>query len=71
MALRIDPALEEQHTIAVDGSLYEGYPGYPELLETGLRAILGGRSDKIKLVLTKDGSGIGAAIIAASVGVRV
>lgn len=68
MALRVDSTLERELVVAVDGSLYDGYPGYHDLIGDGLRAILGERSRNIKLVLTKDGSGIGAAIIGGSVG---
>lgn len=52
-------------TVAVDGTVFEKYPWFNERMEAGLVELLGPeRADGIKLVLAKDGSGIGAAIIA-------
>ncbi|MDX9870850.1 MAG: hexokinase [Clostridia bacterium] len=61
---RIDPRLEQRHIIAVDGSLYEKMPGYAAVMEEALAELLGEKKEKISLRLTKDGSGIGAAIAA-------
>jgi hexokinase len=61
---KIDPFLSRKHTIAVDGSVYEKHPGFAKNIKTALREFFGKKSDKIKISPTKDGSGIGAAIIA-------
>lgn len=64
--LKIDPKLEQPHTVAFDGSLYEKAFGYKESLLENLNTILGAKTSKITFVLAKDGSGIGAAIVAAA-----
>ncbi|MBC8015748.1 MAG: hexokinase [Sporomusaceae bacterium] len=61
----IDPQLENHHTIAIDGSLYEKMPGYAEAIQTTLSQALGTKSEHVTTKLTKDGSGIGAAIATA------
>jgi hexokinase len=63
--LKMDPGLSRRHTVAVDGTVYEKYPGFAEAIKAVLRRIFGHKSNKIKIILTKDGSGVGAAIIAA------
>lgn len=50
-------------TVAVDGSVFEHYPGYKFYMEQALVELMG--HNKTKLRLTKDGSGNGAAITAA------
>ncbi|GEM_PF-902858 len=65
-----DPLLAASHIIAVDGSLYEKYPGYKQKLRKALNQLADrvfgeGSGKKIAVRLTKDGSGIGAAVIAA------
>jgi hexokinase len=55
-------------TVAVDGSLFEKSPGYARLLKAALRELDGANGRRIRLVLTKDGSGIGAAVIASVAG---
>jgi hexokinase len=60
----IDPGLTQNHTIAVDGSLYEKSPGYADTIQMTLDQGLD-TACEIRAVLTKDGSGIGAAIAAA------
>jgi hexokinase len=67
---RIDPGLARKHTIAVDGSVYEKYPGFSRRVRATLREIFGRKASRITLSLVKDGSGRGAAIIAASVAAR-
>ena len=62
---KIDPELERRHTIAIDGSVYEKYPGFSKRIEAELLEIFAGKSSQVKIALTKDGSGKGAAIIAA------
>jgi hexokinase len=61
----MDARLEADHTVAVDGSLFEKYPGYGEAMTALLQDLFGDRAARIKLNLVKDGSGIGAAIIGA------
>lgn len=62
----IDPALTSFHTISIDGSLYEKLPGYADTISQSLQELLGIKAEQIKCILTKDGSGIGAAIAAAT-----
>ncbi len=62
---KIDRNLSRRHIVAVDGTVYEKYPGFSGNMKFALRRIFGKSSNKIKMVLTKDGSGIGAAVIAA------
>lgn len=61
----MDHGLQYSHHIAIDGSLFEKYPGYKDIMESMFHEILGDPSEKIRLVPTHDGSGTGAAIIAA------
>ncbi|WP_371371736.1 hexokinase [Sporomusa aerivorans] len=63
--LKIDPNLERQHTIAVDGSLFEKMPGYSRYLTQAIADIYGDKTSRVSVKLSKDGSGIGAAIAAA------
>jgi hexokinase len=60
-----DPNLRRPHTIAVDGSVFEKHPGFRERIAEALAEILGDRSVLIRLEQTHDGSGLGAAVIAA------
>ena len=62
---KIDPSLKKIHTIAVDGSLYEKHPYFAKNMKKALKEIFGVKASRIRPVLTKDGSGKGAAIIAA------
>ena len=62
---KMDPGLSARHTIAIDGSVYEKHPRFARRMRSALKEIFGSRASNIKLVLTKDGSGKGAAIIAA------
>ena len=64
---KMDPALSRNHTIAIDGALYEKHPHFAKNISSGLKELLGPKSSRIKMALTKDGSGKGAAIIAAVV----
>ncbi len=65
-ALFMDPELGSEHVVAVDGSLFRGYPGYQTEVRTGLRELLGeSRSDRVLVTYLRDASGVGAAIIAA------
>ena len=61
-----DGAAGQPATVAVDGSVFELYPRFKERMEGGIAELLGVEAAKsVKLVLAKDGSGIGASIIAA------
>jgi hexokinase len=62
---RIDPEMKSRHTIAVDGSLYEKMPGYAAVIKETLAEALGPQAPLVTIKLSKDGSGIGAAIAAA------
>lgn len=61
----IDPRLEQNHTIAIDGSLYEKLPGYAKEIRRVLDGVLQEKAKQVQVRLSKDGSGIGAAIAAA------
>ncbi|KAI9359752.1 hexokinase-domain-containing protein [Pilaira anomala] len=51
--------------VAIDGSLFEFYPNFEKNMGTALSAILGEQArSKVKFDLARDGSGLGAAIIA-------
>jgi hexokinase len=65
VVMKMDPALARRHTVAIDGSVYEKLPGFSSNMRNVIREIVGKRSENIKLSLTKDGSGQGAAIAAA------
>ncbi|EGO62626.1 hexokinase [Acetonema longum] len=63
----LDPDLTQQHMIAIDGSLYEKMPGYAGLIRQTLEEQLEDRAGQTGIRLVKDGSGLGAAIAAATV----
>ena len=53
--------------VGVDGSLVEYYPGFEQMMREALRGIegIGARGEKrIRIGIAKDGSGVGAALIA-------
>jgi len=52
-------------TVAIDGSVYEFVPGFKENMQKTLKELY--PESSIELVLSKDGSGIGSAIIASTV----
>ncbi|MDD4183005.1 MAG: 6-phosphofructokinase, partial [Candidatus Omnitrophica bacterium] len=60
-----DPHVKRRHTIAVDGSLFQKYPLFKNHIQQTFKRILGSKASNIKMQLTSDGSGVGAAIIAA------
>ena len=62
---RIDPKICDSHTIAIDGSVFEKHPTFAKNMKEALVELLAGKARRIKPVLAKDGSGKGAAIIAA------
>ncbi len=57
--------VEEGCGIATDGSLYNKYPKFPERLAQGLVDIFGEKGKGITTYHAEDGSGVGAAVIAA------
>lgn len=61
----MDPKLKVDHFVAVDGSLFEKYPNYKERMEAFLRLLFPNHANRIRLGKVRDGSGIGAAVIAA------
>ena len=63
----VDSALEREHVITIDGSLFEHAPGYPKTMKALLGKLLGKRAARVELKLVKDGSGIGAALSSAAV----
>jgi len=61
----MDPKLKKLHTVAIDGSLFEKYPGFGADMTGVFKDLYGEEADKIRLAHSKDGSGKGAAIMAA------
>ncbi len=61
----MDPKLEGRHTAAIDGSVYEKHPGFRERVLAALKELHGEKAGKLALVSAKDGSGVGAAVVAA------
>lgn len=53
--------------IAVDGGLYEHYGGYADKMLAAIRELLGPEA-RVETTLARDGSGLGAALLAASLG---
>jgi hexokinase len=62
----LDAELADRRTIAVDGSLWGGYPGFEALVREALVELLGGeRASRIEIAYVKDSTSAGAAVIAA------
>ena len=57
---------EDMVDIGVDGSLVEFYPGFEDLIREALREIpeIASQEKRIRIGIAKDGSGVGAALIA-------
>lgn len=64
--LWMDPKVKNNHTVAIDGSLFEKWPGYRGHIRSTLREILKQKASKVSLALTRNGSGKGAAVVAAT-----
>ncbi len=64
-ATYIDPDLDDEHIVAADGSVFRGMPGYQAELRRGLQDILGEGADRVQVCYLRDGSGLGAAVVAA------
>jgi len=62
---KIDPGVNRRHSVAVDGTLFEKHPSFAKNVNITIKSILNRKADNVKLLLTKDGSGAGAAIISA------
>jgi hexokinase len=60
----LDPGLEREHVVAIDGSLYAHMPRYPDGIHAGLEVVLGPGAGRVTTSLIKDGSCVGAAIAA-------
>jgi len=63
--IKNDPELKNQHSIAIDGSLFEKFPFFKACMEEAVKELAGDDASNIKMFLVKDGSGVGAAILAA------
>ena len=62
----LDAELADRRTIAVDGSLWGGYPGFEALVRETIVELLGEeRAGRIETAYVKDSTGAGAAVIAA------
>ena len=62
----LDAELADRRTIAVDGSLWGGYPGFEALVRETLVELVGGeRASRIETAYVKDSTSAGAAVIAA------
>lgn len=57
--------LAEGCHVGADGSVYNKYPGFKDRIQTALTDIFGPEGEKIQTVPAVDGSGVGAALIAA------
>ena len=64
-ATYIDARLEYEHIVAADGSVFRGIPGYMTEVERGLKDILGDGAERVRVCYLRDGSGMGAAVVAA------
>jgi hexokinase len=62
----LDAELADRRTIAVDGSLWGGYPGFEALVRETIVELLGAeRARRIEIAYVKDSTSAGAAVIAA------
>jgi len=62
----LDTELAARRTIAVDGSLWGGYPGFEALVRETIGELLGvERASRIEIAYVKDSTSVGAAVIAA------
>ncbi|MFA6141854.1 MAG: hexokinase [Candidatus Omnitrophota bacterium] len=62
---KMDRRLSRKHVVAIDGSVYEKHPTFAKNMRSCLDGIFGSKSALVRMVLAKDGSGKGAAVIAA------
>lgn len=62
----LDAELADRRTIAVDGSLWGGYPGFEALVREAFVDLVGAaRAERIEIEYVKDSTSAGAAVIAA------
>lgn len=62
----LDAELADRRSIAVDGSLWGGYPGFEALVREAFVDLVGGaRAERIEIEYVKDSTSAGAAVIAA------
>ncbi|GAB6154674.1 hexokinase [Desulfosporosinus burensis] len=61
----LDPHLNHPHTVAIDGSLYKGMPGYAQELTAALSEALESKAGRVTVKISAGGSLTGAAIAAA------
>ncbi|MCO5388782.1 MAG: hypothetical protein NHB14_26760 [Desulfosporosinus sp.] len=61
----LDPHLNHHHSVAIDGSMYKGMPGYAQELTTALSEALKSKASQVTVKLSAGGSLTGAAIAAA------
>jgi len=67
----LDGGLAERRTIAVDGSLWGGYPGFEGLVREALGELIGReRVERVEIAFVKDSTSAGAAVIAAVAGAQ-
>ena len=64
-ATYVDPGLKNEHIVAADGSVFRGMPGYQTEVERGLEEILGDGAARVRVCYLRDGSGLGAGVVAA------
>jgi hexokinase len=63
----LDPALVDRRTIAVDGGLWGGYPGFESLVRATFAELIGReRAERIEIAFLKDSTSTGVAVIAAA-----
>lgn len=66
LVMKADPSFSRDvYEVAIDGSLFEKYPHFAERIMDGLKELHPVTYEKIHLVGAKDGSGLGATVIAA------
>jgi len=65
MTVVLKMGVEQNCTVSIDGSVFEKVPGYKGWMEAALNELAEGHKHGIRLVLTKEGSGVGAGLIAA------
>lgn len=60
-----DPNLKRSHNILVEGALFEFHPTLKHKIKKALREIFGEKASEIDLVLNRDATKVGAAVMAA------
>ncbi|XP_052198871.1 hexokinase-1-like [Diospyros lotus] len=62
----VKPGEKQRSVIALDGGLFEHYTKFRNAMESTLKELMGDASESVVIVHSNDGSGIGAALLAAS-----